>query len=109
VDVGSVEEFTVVLVDDSMDFLMLNNRIVFTLQGLMKHHPKTKFVIIDMGAVGFIIKGADVMAPGIIDADNTIQKMMLSGFAMRNITNHSPQDCIDEWGGNEVKKNRGKL
>jgi len=27
-----------------------------------------------MGAVGFIIKGADVMAPGIIDADNTIQK-----------------------------------
>jgi PUA domain protein len=74
VDVGSVEEFTVVLVDDSMDFLMLNNRIVFTLQGLMKHHPKTKFVIIDMGAVGFIIKGADVMAPGIIDADNTIQK-----------------------------------
>ncbi len=74
VDVGTVEEFTVVLVEDSIDFMMLNNKVIFTLQGLLKHKPKTKYVVFDMGAVGFITKGADVMAPGIIDADLSIQK-----------------------------------
>jgi len=74
VDVGTVEEFTVLLVDDSIDFMILNNKVVFTLQGLMKYQPKTNFIVVDMGAVGFIIKGADVMAPGVTDVDPMIQK-----------------------------------
>jgi PUA-domain protein len=74
VDTGSVEEYTVLLVNDSMDFFMYNNQVMFTLQGLMKHHPNTKYVVVDMGAVGFIIKGADVMTPGITDVDIAIQK-----------------------------------
>jgi len=74
VDIGSVEEFTVLLVDDSIDFMMHNNKVLFTLQGLMKYQPKAKYVVIDMGAVGYITKGADVMAPGISDADLMIQK-----------------------------------
>ena len=74
VDIGSVEEFTVLLVDDSIDFMMHNNKVFFTLQGLMKYQPKAKYVVIDMGAVGYITKGADVMAPGISDADLMIQK-----------------------------------
>lgn len=74
VDIGTVEEFTVLLVDDSIDFMMLNGKVVFTLQGVMKYQLKTKFIVVDMGAVGFIIKGADVMAPGITDADPDIQK-----------------------------------
>ena len=73
VDVGSVEEYTVFLVDDTIDFMMLENKVVFTLQGLLKHQPKAKFVVIDMGAVSFITKGADVMAPGISTADPMIQ------------------------------------
>lgn len=73
-DIGSVEEFTVLLVDDSIDFMMYNNKFVFTLQGLMKHQPKAKYVVIDMGAVVFITKGADVMAPGITEVDLLIQK-----------------------------------
>lgn len=74
VDIGSVEEFTVLLVDDHIDFLMINNKVVFTLQGLMRHQLKTKYVVIDMGAISFITKGADVMAPGITDADPLIKK-----------------------------------
>ncbi len=74
VDTGSVEEFTVLLVEDSMDFMMYDNKVVFTLQGLIKHQPKAKYVVIDMGAVVFITKGADVMAPGISDVDLMIQK-----------------------------------
>jgi PUA-domain protein len=74
VDVGTLEEFTVVLVDDSIDFMLHDNKLVFTLLGLNKYQPKTNFVVVDMGAVVFIIKGADVMAPGITDADSMIQK-----------------------------------
>jgi PUA domain protein len=74
VDIGTVEEFTVLLVNDSIDFMMLNNKVVFTLQGVLKYQPKTKFIVVDMGAVSFIIKGADVMAPGITDVDPMIQK-----------------------------------
>jgi PUA-domain protein len=74
VDVGTLEEFTVVLVDDSIDFMLHNDKLVFTLLGLNKYQPKTNFVVVDMGAVVFIIKGADVMAPGITDADPMIQK-----------------------------------
>jgi PUA domain protein len=54
--------------------MMHNNKVFFTLQGLMKYQPKAKYVVIDMGAVGYITKGADVMAPGISDADLLIQK-----------------------------------
>lgn len=74
VDIGTLEEFTVLLINDSIDFLLYDNRVVFTLHGLAKYQPKTNFVIVDMGAVGFITKGADVMAPGIIDVDQSIQK-----------------------------------
>src|SRR4030042_2041038 len=68
VDIGSVEEFTVLLVNDNIDFMMCNNKVVFTLQGIMRHQPKNNFVVIDMGAVSFITKGAAVMSPGIMAA-----------------------------------------
>jgi PUA domain protein len=74
VDTGTIEEFTVLLVNDSIDFMIYKNKVVFTLQGVIKYQPNTQFVIVDMGAVGFITKGADVMAPGITDADLMIQK-----------------------------------
>jgi len=74
VDVGSLEEYTVLLVNDSIDFILHDNKPVFTLHGLNKYQPKHHFVVIDMGAVGFITKGADVMTPGIVDADVGIQK-----------------------------------
>ncbi|MBN1281223.1 MAG: RNA-binding protein [Candidatus Thermoplasmatota archaeon] len=74
VDVGTLEEYTVVLVNDSIDFMMHQNKVVFTLLGVMKYQPTTNFVVVDMGAVGFITKGADVMAPGIRDADAGIHK-----------------------------------
>jgi PUA-domain protein len=74
VDVGTLEDFTVVLVNDSVDFFLHDNQLIPTLQGIAKYQPKTHGVIVDMGAISFITKGADVMAPGITDADLGIQK-----------------------------------
>ena len=46
----------------------------FTLQGLNVYKPREKRVVVDMGAVGFVTKGADVMAPGIVDSDENISE-----------------------------------
>ena len=74
VEMGNLEEFNVILVDNDIAFMIIEDDIVFTLRGLYKYQPKEYFVIVDMGAVGFVTKGADVMAPGIVDADECIQE-----------------------------------
>ena len=74
VEMGNLEEFNVILVDNDIAFMIIEDDIVFTLRGLYKYQPKEYFVIVDMGAVGFVTKGADVMAPGIVDADEYIQE-----------------------------------
>ncbi|UCD13593.1 MAG: DUF1947 domain-containing protein [Thermoplasmatales archaeon] len=74
IEIGNLDQFKVILVNDEIDFMIIEGDIVFTLHGLYKYNPKRGFVIVDMGAVGFVTKGADIMAPGIIDADANIQK-----------------------------------
>jgi len=74
VDVGTLDEFTVFLVNDSIDFMKYQDKMVITLQGVNNYRLQNKYVMVDMGAVSFITKGADVMAPGITNADESIQK-----------------------------------
>ena len=74
VEIGSLDRYRVILVDNEIDFMIIDNEIVFTLQGLYKYNPGEFYVVVDMGAIGFIIKGADIMVPGITDADINIQK-----------------------------------
>jgi len=73
VDIGSLEEFTVLLINDEVDFVLYNNKWMLTLQGVSRFRPKSLYVVVDMGAVGFITKGADVMGPGVVDVDPLIQ------------------------------------
>jgi len=74
VEIGNIDHFEIIIVDGEIDFILIEGRIFFTLNGLYKYKPKEYFVVVDMGAVGFITKGADIMAPGIIDADLNINK-----------------------------------
>jgi len=45
-----------------------------TLKGALKTDIKSKYVVVDMGAVKFVAKGADVMSPGIVEAAPQIQE-----------------------------------
>ena len=72
VEIGNFEGIKIVFVDDDPCFMYYNNRVIFTLKGINKYKPKEKIVIIDMGAVKFVTNGADVMSPGIVDADKNI-------------------------------------
>ena len=43
-----------------------------TLKAALNLELDSKVVVVDMGAVRFVTKGADVMSPGIVDADDSI-------------------------------------
>jgi PUA domain protein len=43
-----------------------------TVQGLNAHPPERRIVTVDAGAVSFVSNGADVMRPGITEADEAI-------------------------------------
>jgi PUA domain protein len=73
VEKGDFEGTTFLLIDGEPDFMYNNGRIFFTLSGLDKFKPRNQFVVVDMGAVKFVTNGADVMAPGIVDADINIE------------------------------------
>ncbi len=73
VETGFYEDTQFIFIDNKPYFMFYNDKIVFTLSGLYKYNSNTKHVIIDMGAVKFVTKGADVMIPGIVDADKNIQ------------------------------------
>ena len=72
VETGEIEGINVILIDDEVCFIAHENQIIFTLHSLTKYNPQKQRVVVDMGAVKFVTSGADVMAPGIIDADCNI-------------------------------------
>jgi len=74
VEIAEFEGFNIIFVDTEPSFMLYENRIFFTLFGLNKYKPKKKFVVVDMGAIKFVTNGADVMGPGIVDADKSISE-----------------------------------
>lgn len=44
-----------------------------TVRALIALKPPKRYVTVDMGAIKFVLNGADVMAPGIVAADPSIQ------------------------------------
>ena len=45
-----------------------------SVRGLLKFNPTARAVTVDMGAVKFVTNGADVMAPGIVEADPALKE-----------------------------------
>jgi len=74
VEIAESEGLNIIFVDNEPDFMLYKNKIFFTLHGLNRYKPNKKFVVVDMGAVKFVANGADVMAPGIVDAERSISK-----------------------------------
>ena len=64
----------VLLLDGNLDIIILNDTPFLTLNGINKYQPTRRFVKVDRVAVRFILNGADIMAPGIIEADPSIEE-----------------------------------
>lgn len=69
VDLAEAGPFRVLLADAQAVVLLENGRPLLTVRGVLTYKPTRRYVTVDMGAVRFIYNGADVMAPGIVEAD----------------------------------------
>jgi PUA-domain protein len=64
----------IVLVNGDPLIMYYDNIPFPTLKGALKADIKSRYVVVDMGAVKFMAKGADVMSPGITEADPNVEK-----------------------------------
>lgn len=72
-------EYSIVLIDGEPIFFMnmiskQDEKIFPTVRGALKFEPKRNLVVVDSGAVRAVSKGADIMCPGIVEADSQIRK-----------------------------------
>jgi PUA-domain protein len=74
IETGKIDEYEFIFIDGIPYFFQIKNQLFYTLKGLMTFNPTHHYVVVDMGAVKFVTNGADVMAPGIVDADPIIDK-----------------------------------
>lgn len=72
VDLGDTQRFQVILFQNEAVGLVVEGAAFLTVKGLLKWRPQRRFVSVDEGAIKFICNGADVMGPGITDADMAI-------------------------------------
>ena len=63
------EPFDVVLVDGEPDVVQYDDEAFLTVQGANSHEVTKGVVTVDAGAISFVSDGADVMRPGIVEAD----------------------------------------
>lgn len=71
----SDEEQEFILVNGEPLLFSVDETTVFpTVRGALRLKPKTKRIVVDMGAVKFVAKGADIMSPGIVDVDTGIRR-----------------------------------
>jgi len=71
-EVLETPERTLILLNGVPVALCIDKTPFFTVRGAMELKPRRHLVTVDMGAVQFIRNGADVMSPGIVDADESI-------------------------------------
>lgn len=73
VETADAGEFKLILHNGVPVGIFLEDEAPFLLiRGILKFNPERKWVTVDMGAVKFLANGADVMSPGIVDADEGI-------------------------------------
>lgn len=72
VDMAESADFDVVFVKGDILALVKDGKPFLTVRGILKYRPEKCFVTVDMGAVPFVTNGADVMGPGITEADPEI-------------------------------------
>lgn len=73
IDQAEAGEMRLLIRGEDVIALILGDAIAPTVRGLLAFPAQRRYVTVDMGAVPFVYNGADVMAPGIVEADPAIQ------------------------------------
>jgi PUA-domain protein len=72
-NVETVDGVDVVLVDGEPLVAMFDGEPFLTVKGANAYPPSRRTVTVDTGAIEFVSNGADIMRPGIVAADATIE------------------------------------
>lgn len=74
VDMAESSDYDVVFVKGDILAIVKDGQPFLTVRGVLKYRPTKRYVTVDMGAVPFVTNGADVMGPGIVEADPDIKE-----------------------------------
>jgi PUA domain protein len=64
----------IILIDGQPVVMNIEGTYFPTVKGALELDITEKYVVVDRGAVKFVAKGADIMSPGITEADSKIQE-----------------------------------
>ena len=64
----------IILVNNQSEFFYYENKLIPTLKNLQRNNHILKQIAVDMGAVKFMVKGADLMRPGIVEIEPGFKK-----------------------------------
>jgi PUA domain protein len=68
------DKWNFIFVDGEPLLFKTEGKIFPTVKGALKLNPARRKVVVDSGAVKFIVNGADVMSPGVVEADPSIKE-----------------------------------
>lgn len=68
------DEYSVILVDGKPLLFEIDGQFIPTVRGALEMELNKRNVTVDKGAIRFVSNGADIMAPGIVDADSEIKE-----------------------------------
>jgi PUA-domain protein len=74
IGVDKEKELKVVLVNQGLCFFYYEDKLLPSLKLLQNKPELLKKVVVDMGAVKFVVNGADIMRPGIVEIDSGFEK-----------------------------------
>jgi len=74
IDVADCKDRKVLLLDKEPLATFFDEKVFPTIDGFLSMEATKRYVTVDMGAVKFVYNGADIMAPGIVDADENIEE-----------------------------------
>ena len=88
VDMAESSDFGLIFVGGDILGLVREGKPFLTVRGIMRYSPTSRYVTVDMGAVPFVTNGADVMGPGILEADPSVAEGDL--VWIRDVRNKMP-------------------
>lgn len=71
-EIAEYKEWKLLFIDGKIYGFFIDEEPFLNVEGLKRFKANKRKVTVDDGAIKFILNGADVMAPGVVDADESI-------------------------------------
>ena len=72
-ETATADDIPIVMIDGEVVLFKTGDAYFPTVKGVLQLGLKKNVVVVDAGAVRFVVNGADVMCPGIVSADDDIE------------------------------------